>query len=69
MEQVTNTNGQILVKKYLPHNFLAEKMVLKCLQRLKCICACLRRPHMSPYIYARPPTPTRTLAHMPYAAW
>ena len=31
MEQVTNTNGQILVEKYLPHNFLAEKMVLNCL--------------------------------------
>ena len=31
MEQVTNTNKQILVEKYLPHNFLAEKMVLNCL--------------------------------------
>lgn len=31
MEQMTNNNGQILVKKYLPHNFLAEKMVLNCL--------------------------------------
>jgi replicative DNA helicase len=31
MEQVTNTNGQMLVEKYLPHNFLAEKMVLNCL--------------------------------------
>lgn len=31
MEQITNTNGQILVEKYLPHNFLAEKMVLNCL--------------------------------------
>ena len=31
MEQVTNTNEQILVEKYLPHNFLAEKMVLNCL--------------------------------------
>ena len=31
MEQVTNTNEQILVEKYLPHNILAEKMVLNCL--------------------------------------
>ena len=31
MEKVTNANGQILVEKYLPHNFLAEKMVLNCL--------------------------------------
>jgi len=31
MEQITNNNEQILVKKYLPHNFLAEKMVLNCL--------------------------------------
>ena len=31
MKQVKNTNGQILVEKYLPHNFLAEKMVLNCL--------------------------------------
>jgi replicative DNA helicase len=31
MQQFTNTNGQILIEKYLPHNFLAEKMVLNCL--------------------------------------
>ena len=31
MKQVTNTNGQIFVDKYLPHNFLAEKMILNCL--------------------------------------
>lgn len=31
MKQVTNPNDQILVEKYLPHNFLAEKMVLNCL--------------------------------------
>ena len=31
MEQVTNTNEEILVEKYLPNNFLAEKMVLNCL--------------------------------------
>ena len=31
MKHVKNTNGQILVEKYLPHNFLAEKMVLNCL--------------------------------------
>lgn len=31
MRQVTNINGQILVEKYLPHNFLAEKIVLNCL--------------------------------------
>src|SRR5210317_902695 len=31
MEQGTNTNGQIFVDKYLPHNFLAEKMILNCL--------------------------------------
>ena len=31
MKQVKNTNGQILVEKYLPHNFLAEKIILNCL--------------------------------------
>jgi len=31
MEQFPNTNRQVLVEKYLPHSFLAEKMVLNCL--------------------------------------
>ena len=31
MQQFPNTNRQILVEKNLPHNFLAEKMVLNCL--------------------------------------
>lgn len=31
MQQFLKTNKQILVEKYLPHNFLAEKMVLNCL--------------------------------------
>ena len=31
MDQITNVNGQMLVEKYLPHNFLAEKMVLNSL--------------------------------------
>ena len=31
MRQLTNINEQILVEKYLPHNFLAEKIVLNCL--------------------------------------
>jgi len=31
MEQFPKPNRQILVEKYLPHNFLAEKMVLNCL--------------------------------------
>ena len=31
MEQFPKPNRQILVDKYLPHNFLAEKMVLNCL--------------------------------------
>ena len=31
MEQFPKPNKQILVTKYLPHNFLAEKMVLNCL--------------------------------------
>lgn len=31
MEQFPKTNRQTLVEKYLPHNFLAEKMVLNCL--------------------------------------
>ncbi len=31
MAQFTNTNDQIIMDKYLPHNFLAEKMVLNCL--------------------------------------
>ena len=31
MQQFTNNQKQILVEKYLPHNFLAEKMVLNCL--------------------------------------
>lgn len=31
MEQFPTTNRQIVVEKYLPHNFLAEKMVLNCL--------------------------------------
>jgi replicative DNA helicase len=26
-----NTNGKVIIEKYLPHNFLAEKMVLNCL--------------------------------------
>lgn len=31
MEQFPKSNKQILVEKYLPHNFLAEKMILNCL--------------------------------------
>jgi replicative DNA helicase len=31
MEQRTSTHKQILIDKYLPHNFLAEKMILSCL--------------------------------------
>jgi replicative DNA helicase len=31
MEQFPKSNKKILVEKYLPHNFLAEKMVLNCL--------------------------------------
>jgi replicative DNA helicase len=31
MEQFNINNGQILIKRYLPHNFLAEKIILNCL--------------------------------------
>lgn len=31
MEQFNSNNKQILIDKYLPHNFLAEKIVLSCL--------------------------------------
>jgi replicative DNA helicase len=31
MEQLNLNNEQILIDKYLPHNFLAEKMILSCL--------------------------------------
>jgi replicative DNA helicase len=31
MEQFNPKNGQILIKRYLPHNFLAEKIILSCL--------------------------------------
>jgi replicative DNA helicase len=31
MEEFKTNNQQILINKYLPHNFLAEKMVLSCL--------------------------------------
>ena len=31
MEQFNQNNGQILIKRYLPHNFLAEKIILNCL--------------------------------------
>ena len=31
MQQISNTDRKILIEKYLPHNFLAEKMVLNCL--------------------------------------
>ena len=31
MEQSNLNNDQILINKYLPHNFLAEKMILSCL--------------------------------------
>jgi replicative DNA helicase len=31
MQQSNSTKKQILVSKYLPHNFLAEKMILSCL--------------------------------------
>lgn len=31
MEQFNTKNGQILIKRYLPHNFLAEKIILNCL--------------------------------------
>jgi len=31
MEQFNTKNGQILIKRYLPHNFLAEKIILSCL--------------------------------------
>jgi hypothetical protein len=31
MQQSKSNNEQILINKYLPHNFLAEKMILSCL--------------------------------------
>ena len=31
MEEFNTKNGQILIKRYLPHNFLAEKIILSCL--------------------------------------
>jgi replicative DNA helicase len=31
MEQFNTKNGKILIKRYLPHNFLAEKIILNCL--------------------------------------
>ena len=31
MKQILTNDGQILIEKYLPHNFLAEKMILSCL--------------------------------------
>jgi replicative DNA helicase len=31
MEQFNRNNGQIFIKRYLPHNFLAEKIILNCL--------------------------------------
>jgi hypothetical protein len=31
MEQFKSINDQIVIEKYLPHNFLAEKMILNCL--------------------------------------
>lgn len=31
MEQSNSNNKQLLINKYLPHNFLAEKMILSCL--------------------------------------
>jgi replicative DNA helicase len=31
MEQFNRNKGQILIKRYLPHNFLAEKIILNCL--------------------------------------
>ena len=31
MGQFTSTSGKMIIEKYLPHNFLAEKMVLNCL--------------------------------------
>jgi replicative DNA helicase len=31
MEQLNTKNGQILINRYLPHNFLAEKIILNCL--------------------------------------
>ena len=31
MQQYNFNNKQILINKYLPHNFLAEKMILSCL--------------------------------------
>jgi replicative DNA helicase len=31
MAQFNTKNGQILIKRYLPHNFLAEKIILNCL--------------------------------------
>lgn len=31
MEEVNAKNGHILIKRYLPHNFLAEKIILSCL--------------------------------------
>ena len=31
MAQFTSKTKQMIIKKYLPHNFLAEKMILSCL--------------------------------------
>ena len=31
MQEFNSTNAQILINKYLPHNFLAEKIILSCL--------------------------------------
>ena len=31
MEELNLTNNQISINKYLPNNFLAEKMILSCL--------------------------------------
>ena len=31
MQEPNSNNGQILINKYLPHNFLAEKIILSCL--------------------------------------
>ena len=31
MQKYNSNNKQVIINKYLPHNFLAEKMILSCL--------------------------------------
>ena len=37
MENFNVTGKQIVIDKYLPHNFLAEKMILSCLLITICL--------------------------------